>query len=115
MTATCTGKQVLFLASVGSDRCEELTAILRSHVLQLHVHHWDIDVRTGKKFASSNGFERAKASRSSINIIPVYDHYNAKCRGCDQFHKGFYYKLFGHKSGGVGVEVGESLCIHKFL
>lgn len=66
---------MLFIASVRSDRFEEFTAILRrlcppvakpgdtqaiwcEEKQLLYVHHWDMDVRIGKKFALSNAFEK---------------------------------------------------------
>ena len=130
-TTECINRAVMFIASVRSDRFEEFTAILRrlcppvakpgdtqaiwcEEKQLLYVHHWDIDVRIGKKFALSNAFEKTAVTRSSSNVIPVYDHYDAMYRGCDQFHKGFYNELFPYKPGG-GHSLGESGCIHKFL
>ena len=127
----CTAKQVLFISSVRSDRFEELTAILRrlcppvakpgdtqaiwcEEKQHIYIHNWDIDVRIGKKFALSNAFERSVATRSTKNVVPVYDHYDTMYRGCDQFHKGLFNKLFPHKPGG-GHSPGEPGCIHKFV
>ena len=131
VTAVCARRKVLFIASLRSDRFEELTAILRRRCAPvakpgdtqamwnetkqlMYVHHWDIDVRIGKKFALSNSFEKTRLTRSSLNVIPVYDHYDSMYRGFDQFHKGFFKKLFCHKPGG-GHSSGEPGCIHKFL
>jgi hypothetical protein len=89
-------------------------AIYSEETHELFVHHWDCDMRVGRKYVLSNAFELKMSSRKLSGVVPAYDYYKLMFNSCDIFNRALHDRKFPFRSGGRGVS-GENGHCHKFI